>query len=100
MQLFKRMLMSLFPDDTGSQTVNPASIFVSFVSSKEFFSVVHRKIIENYKLNMFDITMDPFEFKIGFGNNPSVQIKDIDAYYAYSAVANFNGYRLYNPSNM
>lgn len=100
MQLFKRMLMSLFPDDTWSQTVNPASIFVSFVSSKEFFSVVHRKIVENYKLNMFDITMDPFEFKIWFGNNPSVQVKDIDAYYAYSAVANFNGYRLYNPSNM
>lgn len=92
--------MSLFPDDTGSQTINPASIFVSFVSSKEFFSVVHRKIIENYKLNMFDITMDPFEFKIWFWNNPSVQVKDIDAYYAYSAVANFNWYRLYNPSNM
>lgn len=99
MQLFKRLLLSFFPDETIGNTINPASIFVSFISSKEFFSVVYRKIIENYKLNLFDISMDPFEFKIWFGNNPSVQVKDIDTYYSYCAAANINGYRCFNTTN-
>jgi hypothetical protein len=64
MQLFKRVLLSLFPDDIVGQSVNPASMFISFISTKEFFSVINRKIVENYKLNLFDVTMDPFEFKI------------------------------------
>jgi hypothetical protein len=64
MQLFKRVLLSLFPDETVNQSINPASMFVSFISTKEFFSVINRKIVENYKLNLFDITIDPFEFKI------------------------------------
>ena len=66
MQLFKRILLSLFPDETVNQGINPASMFISFISTKEFFSVINRKIVENYKLNLFDITIDPFEFKIGF----------------------------------
>ncbi|HBB03935.1 TPA: hypothetical protein DCZ39_03470 [Patescibacteria group bacterium] len=66
MQLFKRVLLSLFPDEIVSQTINPASMFISFISTKEFFSVINRKIVENYKLNLFDVTLDPFEFKIGF----------------------------------
>jgi hypothetical protein len=41
-------------------------MFISFISTKEFFSVINRKIVENYKLNLFDIAIDPFEFKIGF----------------------------------
>jgi len=49
-----------------ANNVNPASMFISFISTKDFFSVINRKIIENYKLNLFDITIDPFEFKIGF----------------------------------
>ena len=64
MQLFKRVLLSLFPDEIISQTINPASMFISFISTKEFFSVINRKIVENYKLNLFDIAIDPFEFKI------------------------------------
>lgn len=64
MQLFKRVLLSLFPDEIISQTINPASMFISFISTKEFFSVINRKIVENYKLNIFDIAIDPFEFKI------------------------------------
>jgi len=66
MQLFKRVLLSLFPDEIVDQTINPASMFISFISTKEFFSVINRKIVENYKLNLFDVTLDPFEFKIGF----------------------------------
>jgi len=80
--------------------MNPASIFVSFISSKEFFSIIHRKLVENYKLNLFDVALDSFEFKIWFGNNPTVHVQDIDLYYGYAASANINGYRLYNPSTI
>ncbi|NCO97910.1 hypothetical protein GW864_01885 [bacterium] len=66
MQLFKRALLSLFPDEIANQNINPASMFVSFISTKEFFSVINRKIVENYKMNLFDIALDPFEFKTGF----------------------------------
>ena len=100
MQLFKRVLLSLFPDDIVGQSVNPASMFISFISTKEFFSVINRKIVENYKLNLFDVTMDPFEFKIWFGENIPVKPKDVDMYYSYCATASLNGYRFFSPANM
>jgi len=100
MQLFKRVLLSLFPDEIVAQTINPASMFVSFISTKEFFSVINRKIVENYKLNLFDITLDPFEFKIWFGENIQIKPKDIDIYYWYCATANLNGYRFFSSANM
>jgi len=100
MQLFKRLLLSLFPSDTITGNINPASIFVSFISSKEFFSIIHRKLVENYKLNQFDIALDPFEFKIWFWNNPTVHVQDIDLYYGYAWSANINWYRVYNPSTI
>ncbi len=100
MQLFKRVLLSLFPDEIIAQTINPASMFISFISTKEFFSVINRKIVENYKLNLFDVTLDPFEFKIGFGEQSNIKPKDIDAYYSYCATANLNGYRFFSPANV
>lgn len=100
MQLFKRLLLSLFPSDAITGNINPASVFVSFISSKEFFSIIHRKLVENYKLNQFDIALDPFEFKIWFGNNPTVHVQDVDLYYGYWWSANINGYRVYNPSTV
>lgn len=100
MQLFKRVLLSLFPDEIVSQTINPASMFISFISAKEFFSVINRKIVENYKLNLFDVTLDPFEFKIGFWNKTHIKSKDIDNYYSYCATANLNGYRFFSPANI
>ncbi len=100
MQLFKRVLLSLFPDEIVAQTINPASMFISFISTKEFFSVINRKIVENYKLNLFDVTLDPFEFKIGFGENQNIKPKDIDAYYSYCSTANLNGYRFFSPANI
>ncbi len=75
-------------------------MFISFISTKEFFSVINRKIVENYKLNLFDVTLDPFEFKIGFGENLSIKPKDIDTYYSYCATANLNGYRFFSPANI
>ena len=100
MQLFKRILLSLFPDDMMANNVNPASMFVSFISAKEFFSIINRKIIENYKLNLFDITIDPFEFKIWFWESKWINKKEIDLYYWYCGAANMNWYRFMNPSNI
>jgi len=94
------MLLSLFPDEMMANNINPASMFISFISTKEFFSVINRKIIENYKLNLFDVAIDPFEFKIWFGENKSLNKKDIDMYYGYCGTANINGYRFLNPSNI
>jgi len=75
-------------------------MFISFISTKEFFSVINRKIVENYKLNLFDVTLDPFEFKIGFGEQSNIKPKDIDIYYSYCAMANLNGYRFFSPANI
>jgi len=100
MQLFKRVLLSLFPDEIITQSVNPASMFVSFISSKEFFSVINRKIVENYRLNLYDIALDSFEFKVWLGDKPSLKLKDIDMYYGFCSVANINGYRFLNPANL
>jgi len=83
-----------------TNNVNPASMFISFISTKEFFSVINRKIIENYKLNLFDIAIDPFEFKIWFGENKWINKKDVDLYYWYCGTANINGYRFLNPANI
>jgi hypothetical protein len=66
MKLFRRLLLSLFPQDISASNINPANMFVSFISPKQFFSVINRKVVENYKLNLFDIGLDPFEVKIGF----------------------------------
>ncbi len=100
MTLFKRILLSLFPDEMINQQINPASMFVGLISSKQFFSVINRKIVENYKLNLFDISLDPFEVKVWFGENPSIKVKDIDFYYGYCAVANLNWYRFLSPANI
>ena len=66
MHLFKRLLLTKFPNSTIQNMVNPASMFVGFISSREFFSIIKRKIIENYKLNLFDVNLDVVEFKMGF----------------------------------
>jgi len=100
MQLFKRVLLSLFPEEIVAQSINPANMFVSFISTKEFFSVINRKLVENYKLNLYDISLDPFEFKIGFGNQPVTKPKDTDIYYGYCSAANLNGYRFFNTANI
>lgn len=97
MQLFKRMMLSLFPDEMVNNPVNPASMFVWFISAKQYFSVITRKIVENYKLNLFDISLDPYEVKIWFGDTPTIKVKDVDFYYGYAAAANLNGYRSFAP---
>lgn len=100
MKLFKRILTSLFPDEIINQAINPISMFISFISAKSFFSVVNRKIIENYKINLFDISLDSFDVKVGFGKSPNIKHKEIENYYSYWVVSNFNWYRFYSPWNI
>lgn len=97
MKLFRRMMLSLFPDEMVNNPMNPASMFVGFISAKQYFSVITRRIVENYKLHLFDISLDPFEVKIGFGESPTIKVKDVDFYYWYAAAANLNGYRSFAP---
>ena len=100
MQLFKRLLLSYFPDSLVKDSFNPASMFVSFISAKDFFTIIDRKIIENYKLNLFDISMDIFEWKLWLWiHKDMMQSKMTDTYYSYLAAANFNGYKFYNIGN-
>lgn len=101
MHLFKRLLLTKFPNSTIHNAVNPASMFVGFISAKEFFSIINRKIIENHKLNLFDVNLDPIEFKMGFGDNPnSEKEKDLETYFAYAVAANLNGNLFYSPANL
>ena len=100
MQLFKRLLLSFFPDSLAKDSFNPASMFISFISAKDFFTIIDRKVIENYKLNLFDVSMDVFEGKLWLWNHKDMmQSKMTDAYYSYVAAANFNGYKFYNVWN-
>lgn len=100
MQLFKRLLLSYFPDSSVKDSFNPASMFVSFISAKDFFTIIDRKIIENYRLNLFDLSMDVFEWKIWLWiHKDMMQSKMTDTYYSYIAAANFNGYKFYNVWN-
>lgn len=101
MYLFKRLLLALFPEGIGVQeNMSPTSMFISFISSREFFSVITRKIVENFKLNLFDVSLDPFEVKVGFGERSAISVKNLDFYYWYCASANLNGYRMFSPSNV
>lgn len=100
MQLFRRLLLSNFPDSLAKDSFNPASMFISFISAKDFFTIIDRKIIENYKLNLFDLSVDIFEWKLWLWvHKDMMQSKMTDAYYSYIAAANFNWYKFYNVWN-
>ena len=97
MQLFRRLLLSYFPDSLVKDSFNPASMFISFISAKDFFTIIDRKIIENHKLNLFDLSVDIFEWKLWLWiHKDMMQSKMTDAYYSYIAAANFNWYKFYN----
>ena len=92
--------MSSFPGSLVKDSFNPASMFVSFISAKDFFTIIDRKIIENYKLNLFDLSVDIFEWKLWLWiHKDMMQSKMTDAYYSYIAAANFNWYKFYNVWN-
>lgn len=97
MQLFKRFLLSYFPESTAKDAFNPASMFVSFISAKDFFNIIDRKIIENFKLNFFDVSNDIFEGRLWLWVwKEIIQWKTAETYFSYLSAANFNGYKFYN----
>ncbi len=100
MKLFRRLLLSLFPSDLQANWVNPIGMFVGFISPKQFFSIVHRRLVENYKLNLFDIALEPFEVKIWLWDQPALDVKNADFYYWYWSVANLNWWSFYSPANL
>ncbi len=53
---------------------------------------------EHYKLNLLDIALESFDVKIGFGDDPTITVRNIDIYYAYNSSANFIWYKSYNPN--
>jgi hypothetical protein len=75
-------------------------MFVGLVAPKQFFSLIHRKIIENYKLNQFDVNLDSFEASLGFGPMQKMSKKEVDDYFAYQATASMNGWMFYCPSTI
>lgn len=99
MSLFKRLLLSLFPENFWG-SLGPASMFLGLVNAKHFFTVITKRMVENPKFNLFDIGGDPVEVKIGFGSEPNIKPKDLELYFSYCVCANLNGYKLYNPTNI
>ena len=75
-------------------------MFVWLVAPKQFFSLIHRKIIENYKINQFDTNLDSFEASLGFGTMQKMSKKETDEYFAYQSAANMNGRMFYCPSTI
>lgn len=99
MTLFKKLLLSMFPEHfTGN--FGPANVFLSLVKAKEFFTIITKRMVENYKMNLFDIWLEWVEIKIWFGSQINIKPKDIEMYYGYCISAHLNGYKFYNPSNV
>ena len=98
MNLFRKLLFNIFPSNFHIWA--GGKMFVSLVSAKDFFSLVIKKSIENYKVNNFDIAIDPFDIKIWIWEEIAVKPKDVDFYYSYASAAHYNGYRFFTVSNL
>lgn len=98
MNLFRKLLFNIFP--SSFHTWPSGKMFVSLVSAKDFFSLVIKKSIENYKVNNFDISLDPFDIKIWIWQEIAIKPKDVEFYYSYTSAAHYNGYRFFTVSNL
>ena len=99
---FKRVFSMFFPTDLINRALSPVNFFISVIQPRRFFIVVNRKVVENYKLNLFDINLEKFEVKLVWGS-PQFQSLDLwgmDEYYAYQIGSYFNWYRFYSPGNI
>ena len=96
--LFQKMLSSLFPKQMLAHPMNPISAFIDFILPKQFFSIINRKVVENYKLNMFDISLESFDARVGFWEDWFLKWKEVEFdYYGYNVVSNLNWYRFFSP---
>lgn len=100
MTLFQRILMTLLPKELVMNDANPIWMFLSFVSPKQFFSVITRKIVENYKINLFDISLDSLDVHIWLWHESTLTPKEIQMYYSYNVVSNINWRKMYSPSTI
>jgi hypothetical protein len=97
-QLYKRLLLTLFPEEMKQADINPATMFISSLSAKEFFSLLSRKVNEYYKINGFDTGLETFEAKIGIGKEQGITIKKANDYYGYLIAAQYNGKGFFSPT--
>ncbi len=100
LNLFKRLLLSFFPQEIQNNMINPANMLVSFISTKDFFSIIIKKISQNYKMNWLDINLESSEVKSLFGDTTITGKKNIEKYFSYITTANLNGFRFFNISNV
>lgn len=98
MNLFKKLLFNIFP--SNFHTWPDGKMFLSLVSARDFFSMIIKKSIENYKVNNFDIALDSFDIKIWIWEEVSIKPKDIEFYYSYTSAAHYNGYRFFSINNI
>ena len=99
--LFEKILQTYFPKDRMAQAgVFTSSLFLSHMSARQTVSLINRRLIENFKLNMYDIAIDPFDVKMGIGETTKYTQNDVDLYYAYNCAANFNGYTFFSPNTI
>lgn len=91
-------MFNIFPNSFHNWT--NGKMFVSLVSAKDFFSLIIKKSIENYKVNNFDISLDPFDIKIWIWQEIAIKPKDVEFYYSYTSAAHYNGYRFFTVSNI
>ena len=99
MSLFQRIIRNILPHQLVKNEMNPSTLFLSFISPKQFFTVISRKVIEHSKSNMYDIWLDSLETAVwreGYG----IKMKELDTYYGYMSAANINGNTLYSPGNI
>ncbi|USN57418.1 MAG: hypothetical protein H6766_03080 [Candidatus Peribacteria bacterium] len=78
--------------------INPATMFISSLSAKEFFSLLSRKVTEYYKINGFDTGLETFEAKIGLGKEQGITVNKANDYYGYLIAAQYNGKGFFSPT--
>ncbi len=99
MKLFQQLLSTLFPNSLQTNPKNPIGMFVWLISPQQFFSVVYRRIIEPYKIHLYDITLDHLDGMWWLQNTSTAVQSDIERQFSYVSVAQFNGRKNFSPTN-
>ena len=76
------------------------SIFIWFVAAREYFTNINKRIHENFKLNLYDITNDPVDIRVWLNDHAILKAKELDPYYGVCATSNLIWYSFYGPWNL